>query len=362
MREDPARGFPLVFYPKLKVALESPSLYANIDEPARFSSQSASTGRPCWAPVSFGKVCMLVNIQTIIFGGAVAVVYCTRLSKQSRVLGCDSCFEGVLVHEENQRLKAENDKLKQQLKAGVDAGMVHPYTVVTGSLGHDLPQMYGKVIEKTIWSYWHDPIDCPNSTVCTLPPQIQLCVETVRRNRGSFDYRIVHMNEIEDYVNWLELPLHFKTLKPPHQKDALMNALLARYGGVALDISTVLLRPIDDYWDEMVSRRATFHGYMYRINGQSWRHAEVSVVWFLMTRREGIFSTAVRNQVIGMGDKVDTNLYHHWYLALGDQTLLPILSMYNYTLPKCYEDPAIKKYHRFPDQNPNWCPENEQPP
>jgi len=266
-----------------------------------------------------------------------------------------------MVHSENQRLKAENDRLKETLHTGIGR-LAKPFKLLTGQTALKFPEMYGKVKEKTIWSYWHDAKNCPSSKRCVLPPQVQLCFETVQKNKGSFDVKLVHADEITKYVSMLELPLQFRRLRPPHQKDALMNALLARYGGVALDISTILLRPLDDHWDEMVAKGATFRGYLYRINGKPWRHAEVSVVWFLMARRESIFSTAVRNQVIGMGDKSNTRLYHHWYLAFGDQTLLPILSIYNYSLPKCYEDPAVKNYHKFPDQNPNWCPENEQPP
>jgi len=267
-----------------------------------------------------------------------------------------------MLHSENRRLKAENNRLKEMLHTGTHRRLVKPFQIITGETGHKLPEMYGKVKEKTMWSYWHDAKNCPSSKQCVLPPQVQLCVETFEKNKGSFDFKLVHADEITKYVSLLELPLQFKRLRAPHQKDALMNALLARYGGVALDISTILLRPLDDHWDEMVAKGATFRGYLYRINGQPWRHAEVSVVWFLMARREGIFSIAVRNQVIGLGDQTNTRIYHHWYLALGDQTLLPILSMFNYSLPKCYEDPAIKNYHKFPDQDPNWCPENEQPP
>merc|ERR1719277_2818991 len=100
-----------------------------------------------------------------------------------------------------------------------------------------------------------------------------------------------------------------------------MNALLARYGGVAMDISTILLRPIDDYWDEMVSNQATFRGYTYRLNGKPWRHPEVTPVWFLMSRREGIFRTAAWTQVEGMGDHNSTWHvgFHQPYFAFGDQ-------------------------------------------
>lgn len=246
---------------------------------------------------------------------------------------------------ENQRLKDLTDKLKSTSR---------PFQLITGREGHILPEMYGKVKEKTIWSYWHHPATCPSSQDCVLPPHIQLCVETVERNRGSFDHKVVHLDEVEKYISLMELPMRWKDLASAQQKDSLMNALLARYGGVAFDISMILLRPLDKYWDEMVAKGAAFRGYMYRINGRPWRHAEVTVVWFLMARREGVFSTVVRNHVIGMGDRADTGAFRHTYLALGDQCILPVLSMYNYTLPKCYTDSTVR--------NTQKCPEYEQPP
>lgn len=215
--------------------------------------------------------------------------------------------------------------------------------------------MYGHMPEKTIWTYWYHHTDCKTAGNCTLPAHVALCVEAMQRNRGGFEFKVMRQDEVLSYVNALELPLRWRELTPQHQKDAVMNALLARYGGVAMDITTVLLRPIDDYWDEMISRGATFRGYVYRLNGNAYRHPEVSAVWFLMSRREGIFSTAVRNQVIGMGDRRNIiHIYHQFYYALGDQTLLPILSMFNYNLPKCFDDQTLME----PAHN---CPENEQP-
>jgi hypothetical protein len=240
-----------------------------------------------------------------------------------------------------------------------------PYANVTGSTTYQEPELSSTVREKTIWSYWYDPEECPSSEQCEYPLLVQLCVETVQKNKGSFDHVVVHRDEVDKYVSRMDLPFRWNDLKPMQQKDALMNALLARYGGVALDISALLLRPIDDYWEEMVRKAATFRGYMYRLNGQPWRHAEVSSVWFLMSRREGIFSQAVQNQVSGMGDDLTTDRYHHSYLALGDQTLLPILEKFNYSFPKCIADETVGivdgPQHVFPDQNPDMCPENEEP-
>mmetsp|Transcript_10494 Transcript_10494/g.32611 ORF Transcript_10494/g.32611 Transcript_10494/m.32611 type:complete len:480 (-) Transcript_10494:296-1735(-) len=224
------------------------------------------------------------------------------------------------------------------------------------------PEMFDQVKEQTIWAYWTHKKDCPSSKQCVLPPAIQLCTETVRKNRGSFDYRIIHKDEVLKYVTMMELPARFMIMLPAQQKDALMNAVLARYGGVALDISTVLLRPLDEYWDEMVEQGATFSGYMYRISGMHWSNAEVMAVWFLMTRREGVFSSAVRSQVIGMGDhrhpqKAHMGGYHNPYFAMGDQTLTPIMRMFSYDYPSCLSDPTV----RPPKSWNGMCPELECP-
>jgi len=241
-----------------------------------------------------------------------------------------------------------------------------PYEKVTGSASYQEPEMYSRVREQTIWSYWYHPESCPNSRHCEYPMAVQLCIESVRANRGGFDHVVVHFDEVDKYVSRMDLPFRWNDLRPMQQKDSLMNALLARYGGVAMDISTILLRPIDDYWDEMVRKGATFRGYAYRLNGQPWRHAEVSCVWFLMSRREGIFAQAVQSQVAGMRDDTNTDGHRHQYLALGDQILLPIVEKFDYSLPKCLSDVTVGvadgPEHVFPDQDPSMCPENEEPP
>jgi len=272
---------------------------------------------------------------------------CRRLGEEM-----DSDVRGWRVTQVR-RLQEENHWLKHRMQAQQPQTHNHPFEAVTGSPGHQLPEMYGHVREKTIWAYWYNAEDCATAANCRLPPEVKLCTETVERHKGSFDYRIVRRDEIDRYVNRFELPIHWEQLRPALQKDALMNALLARYGGVALDISTVLFRPLDDLWEEMVAKGASFRGYMYRLNGQPWFNAESTAVWFLMARREGLFSVAARNQVIGMGDMINTRAYSAWYFALGDQTLLPILTMFNYSLPRCVDDDTV--HHHWA------CPEHELP-
>lgn len=227
----------------------------------------------------------------------------------------------------------------------------YPFEFSTGKPGHQFPKMYGQVKEKTIWSFWSDAENCPYKARCVMPPYALLCAETVQRHRGGFDYRFLHLDDVQDYVSMAELPLHWYKLQPKQQQESLFNALLARYGGVALDVGTILFRPLDDHWDAMVLANATFRGYMYRMNGQSWSQPESTATWFMMSRREGLFATAVMTQRTSM-----CRAYRHPTLALGDHTLTPILSMFNYSLPKCYEDTTVSDKAACPEfAQPNWA-------
>jgi len=237
-------------------------------------------------------------------------------------------------------------------------GEQHTFKELTGVNGHIQPSMYGKVREKTIWSYWYDPVDCPSSHSCKLPAVIQLCAASIRKNRGDFDFHILHMDTARNFVSMIELPMDWQRLQPVRQKEVVMNALLARYGGVALDLSTVLLRPLDDLWTELLLLRATFKGYMYRVNGQPWEQPEATATWFLMSRREGVFSTAVRNQVINFCDA-----YLHPDLGLGDWSVTPVLGSINSSLPSCLEDQFVHDKDACPDPvQPRRADPNLDPP
>jgi hypothetical protein len=279
----------------------------------------------------------------------------------SAAAGCYA--EGVLSQIRHTR-RHSPDARSEPCELGVDdpskrSELEKPSKSSGDSLRKYWPEMYGKVPEKTIWTYWYDKDNCPSSTNCTLPSVVQLCVETVKRNKGTFDYKIVHRDEVEKYVTRMELPVFFSEMRPAQQKDSLMNALLSRYGGVALDITSLLIRPLDEYWAEMVREEATFRGYMYRYTGMEWGNTEDMAVWFLMSRRDGLFTNAVRSQVIGMGDWDKPHGmpdgYHNPYFALGDQTLLPIVSAFNYSFLRCGDDSSVGP----PNSWPSMCPELE---
>jgi len=241
-------------------------------------------------------------------------------------------------------LRADNDRLSSDLRGHLLGRLngTGPFQAVAGVGGHQLPWMYGKVKEKTIWSYWYDPEDCPDSLHCKLPGREELSRISIEVNRGTFYHRLLRKDEVDLYVSKYELPVHWEAMPAAQQRDALMVALLARYGGVALDLSVVLLRPLDAAWDFMLASEATFQGYMYRLNGEHWSRPESTAPFLMMSRRDGILGAAVRRQLIAMGDLRDASRRCPGCEALGDHTLTPILSMFNYSLPRCADDPTVR--------------------
>jgi len=284
----------------------------------------------------------------------------TELQLVDRVVDLSVQFmEGKRLLHAKQDIFQQNVELKTRQRNKLAQYNTVPFhTMSGGKPPHWLPDKYGQVPEKTIWSYYYHPTECPTAAQCKLPDYLQLTTQTISLNRGSFVFILLHHDHIDWYVHRTELPVHFEMLPPGLQSEALMNALLARYGGVALEPSTVLLRPLDAYWDEMVAKGATFRGYAFRINGEPWHRPESTVPWFLMARREGIFSAVVRAQVISMGDR--KKIYSECGSALGDLILSPILAIYDYKLPRCRDDPTIMmNLTCCPDyKHPSWWNEN----
>jgi len=251
--------------------------------------------------------------------------------------------EASLLAEEHRRLAAEHERLRTELATAaprVDGRA--PFLQIVGPEARKQPEMYGKVPEMTIWTYWHDKDRCPNSTSCALPHQVQLCLETVRKHRGKFQHKVVHADEVEKYLSLAELPVAWRHMEEAPQREAVVAALLARYGGVALHAATLLLVPLDDHWEEMVRLGATMRGYAFRANGAHWERPEVLATWLLMSRREGLFRTAARNLIVWMGDGDDLAPVSGGDFQLLDQTLLPVLEAFNNSLPKCTADPTVR--------------------
>ncbi len=95
-------------------------------------------------------------------------------------------------------------------------------------------------IDQTIWVFWGGP----------MPDYIMLCLETINRHRGSFDFVVVTPETIFHYLP--DLPEKWSTdLAMWAQKsDIFSTAILRKYGGIALDADVIALKSLSDVFSE----------------------------------------------------------------------------------------------------------------
>jgi hypothetical protein len=84
--------------------------------------------------------------------------------------------------------------------------------------------------EKTIWMYW-------DSGAHTMPYFIQCCVQAWRHWHPAWDVVVVGSDSISSYLGVEELPAAFNVQRASLKSDFFRLAVLAKYGGVYVDIS-----------------------------------------------------------------------------------------------------------------------------
>jgi len=144
------------------------------------------------------------------------------------------------------------------------------------------PPSVGPPAAKVIWAY-HDG---------DLQPYQQLCKETIKKHKGDFDFRLLNKDTVTQHISMEDLPKDWNDLKPQYKRDAAINALLARHGGVALDINTILFRSLEHWWDEDIEGHGVaFKGFYYKSRAET-------ASWFMMVgdNGTGIMQMAMERQ------------------------------------------------------------------
>jgi len=146
--------------------------------------------------------------------------------------------------------------------------------------------------KKIVWAY-HDG---------ELTPFQQLCKETIEVHTGEkseFEFKLLNKDDVTQHISKEDLPTGWDTLKPRYKRDAAINALLARNGGVALDLNTVMFRQLDSMWKEHIEDKGVaFKGFYYKSRAET-------ATWFMMVGTEGtgIMQTALARQKKLSGDE-----------------------------------------------------------
>ena len=95
--------------------------------------------------------------------------------------------------------------------------------------------MSAEDLPRIIWTYWHDGEE-------KAPPLVQMCIQSWRQRNSEWEVRV--LDEAQSQV-MCDLSYFPKTISYVHQTDCLRLQLLARYGGVWADATTLCTRPLD---------------------------------------------------------------------------------------------------------------------
>lgn len=109
------------------------------------------------------------------------------------------------------------------------------------------------------------------------PALVQICVGTWRRYSGIQDIRLLDLRSVLRHLNREELPRTFESLPVQMKSDAIRLALLARYGGIWLDASTLVTGTVHDYVQE-ATRGGGFFAFQNGEGGTGGRLFEIGVL------------------------------------------------------------------------------------
>lgn len=137
----------------------------------------------------------------------------------------------------------------------------------------------GEVRQRTIWAYWAQGYD-------DMPDFFKLCVSTWQHYNPHWDVRIVQQSTVHEYLSEAELPNRFYQMVS-HQtaSDAVRLGLMARYGGVWMDVSILLRTDLDSLcWNALAQKdRAAAVFYHPHYGTDEFEQKDLTESWFLAT-------------------------------------------------------------------------------
>ena len=101
-----------------------------------------------------------------------------------------------------------------------------------------------KISVQTIWTYW----DQGKNELC---PFYKMCVKTWKKKNPNHRIIILDKYNVYKYLDKTDLPPNWEHIESPqHKSDFVRLALLVKYGGVWIDISTICLKPINSIFKQ----------------------------------------------------------------------------------------------------------------
>lgn len=177
----------------------------------------------------------------------------------------------------------------------------------------------GSSIPKIIWAFWEFKDELYR-------PFIELCQMTWRANNPGWQIHLLNESTMLQWVTPAELPGDFTKQSLAHKSDGVRIALLAKYGGVWMDASILLLRPLEEILGMNTNSQRTFmtlhsywnlhHKYSFDKRVNATHYIEN---WFMATPPHDILFTQVHDCVSKLQPEVEDKWVPFWATGMFTQ-------------------------------------------
>lgn len=176
------------------------------------------------------------------------------------------------------------------------------------------------ITENTIWTYWEQGSK-------NLSPFYKKCIQTWLQKNPNHNVFILDKENVYYFLNKNDLPPKWEKIKSIQLKsDFVRLALLAKYGGIWMDISTICIRPINSVFTQSKSIEG-FALRRYDNKGElsvfeSWfitckKNSKVITKWKNEFLKAFGYSTSVENMDKSYFEGVDLQkIEYGWYLSI----------------------------------------------
>jgi len=157
-------------------------------------------------------------------------------------------------------------------------------------------------IPKIIWSFWQNEIS-PDEPLTAIPDFVEACIASMKALNPDYDVRVL---DDRTWPKWLaieDLPNNFPLLRIQHRSDSIRLALLAKYGGVWADATTLMTNPMDKVIGDNPMIRPFFYvpypwvDATLVANDTRVAWTEHPAVWFLAAPKNDMFMTRLKDCV-----------------------------------------------------------------
>ena len=129
-------------------------------------------------------------------------------------------------------------------------------------------------IPKKIWFLWYQGF--PQA-----PLVVKKCYESWQKYNPDWEVIFLDENNLENYITPYLPPEKLSQLSKNHQSDLLRVELLAKYGGVWVDATTLCRVPLDKWLENHT--QAGFFAFTHQTRGYGW-----ILSWFLAAEKSNL--------------------------------------------------------------------------